>query len=88
MKIDKNRLDKYSITATVLTSRIILSFMSAHTLIFYLRAQCVCGYSVDTLRLLLFRQTCIFARGCSGESSHASWHCKGGRISDGKNQSI
>lgn len=63
MKIDKNRLDKYSITATVLTSRIILSFMSAHTLIFYLRAQCVCGYSVDTLRLLLFRQTCIFARG-------------------------
>lgn len=26
--------------------------------------------------------------GCSGESSHASWHCKGGRISDGKNQSI
>ena len=63
MKIDKNRLDKYSITATVLTSRIILSFMSAHTLIFYLRAQCVCGYSVDAPRSFLFRHTCILMRG-------------------------
>ena len=45
MKIDKNRLDKYSITATVLTSRIILSFMSAHTLIL----------SEGAMRLRLFR---------------------------------
>ena len=49
------------------------------------------------MRLRLFRgRTALFSvsthlhfdERCSGEGGHASWHCKGGRISDGKNQSI
>ena len=73
MKIYKKCLEKYSvITATILTDRqtdrkkerIILSFFAAQNFrLFYLRARCVRGCSVDAPRSFLFRHTCILMRG-------------------------
>ena len=77
MKIYKKCLEKYSvITATILTDRqtdrqtdrkkerTILSFFAAQNFrLFYLRARCVRGCSVDAPRSFLFRHTCILTRG-------------------------
>ena len=95
MKIYKKCLEKYSvITAKILTDR--QTDRKNNSVLF-----CCSKFQIvlfkSAMRPRLFRgRTALFSvsthlhfdERCSGEGGHAPWHCKGGRINDGENQSI